>query len=362
MNGHQHKAEQVISKQENKPTSEFRIFIRKFALRLFVFGILLLLVFALRLPKAYYYDLPKKTIHSKLSWIKEKLDATQTLDNTVVFVGSSVCFFGINDSLLNARDTTGTQYLNLGVVHHNNDIADVILRDILISRKLKPAKVLLCVKSDALARDVHHMYPLVAGRDEILSGISAGNTQLIPTILKRVSWNTHYFTGHVKFDEGEDSLIFNSSYGYKAQDIIDSLVVESSYRAQKAGMESVFSFIEQSTAGGNKGIKQQLLGIKRNYIDNEKFQLEEFRRSASLLEAHGIDYDIIIYPNLVASRAGKEGVMAAYMQKLIPEIDYTQHRILIPTGDIFKDARSYVDMNHLSPMGADGFSEWVVGQ
>lgn len=339
--------------------NELLYFVKKVGIRFILLASFLILVFALPLSRNYFFSSMEKTIHSKLSWVWRKLNNTHDLDNTIVFVGSSVCFYGIEDSLLTATDTTGIDYLNLGVVHHCNDITDVVLQEMIVARGLKPKRVILCLKSDAFARDVHHMFPLAATQREITHTLVLGNSQFIPTFLKRAAWNSNYLTGHFKMDTGEDSLYFSGNYGFEPQPAVDSLTMEKKYQAQRDGMESVFRYLQSESLQSGAGLKVGLLAAKRNIIDNEKFQSRMFEKSAALLQENNIPFDILIYPNFAASRAGMEDAMAGYARKHLSQIDFDQHEIIVISDKRLSEANSWVDMNHLSPTGAAIFSERV---
>jgi hypothetical protein len=345
-----------MSYQQQTRPNDLNLFMKKVGLRLVMLVILLLVLFHLPVPKKYFYESMDRTIHSKLNWVWNKLNSSGSLDSTVVFVGSSVCFYGINDQLLSQTDTSGLTYLNLGVVHHCNDITDVVLREMILRNDQRPYKVVLCLKSDAMARDVHHMFPLAASVPEISQSLALGNFQFLPTVLKRISWNINYVTGITKFDTGEDSLQFRGEFGFQSQKMIDSLMMEKKYRAHHAGMESVLNYLETSATSENGDMKSKLISAKRNYLDNEYFQNRIFERSAQLLDEHQIDYTILLYPNFAASRAGKEEAMAAYAKSRLKGIDYDRHPILVVKDPRLSEAASWVDMNHLSEAGAQLFS------
>ena len=128
----------ILSTMNNSSTSnsEFKRFVAKMAVRAAVLGALCTLVFYVPLSREYYFSILKYSDYSKISWIENKLNETQNLDSTVVFVGSSICLNGVNDSLLNALDTSSTQYLNLGMTHTCFAIIDALLEDMLERREL----------------------------------------------------------------------------------------------------------------------------------------------------------------------------------------------------------------------------------
>lgn len=336
-----------------------KTFLKKSLFRLLIFLVLLTLVFFIRLPRSYYFSIPEKTDFSKMSWIENKLNTTESFDNTIVFVGSSICFNGINDSLLNAWDTTSTQYLNLGITHTCYAIVDAMLENIIIDRKLHPKKVMLCFKGDAMARNIHNMYSLVADSDQILESAANGNTFFIPAFLKHASWNTHAVTRNFKLDEGKEHERFVSDYGFEPQRVRDSVEVEKIYNRLKAGSEANFLAIEQEAKGLPQSLKLRLLLTKIDYLENIKFQRKSFEKSAALLDKYGIEYDIILYPNLISARMDKSYLMADYMKRTFTNIDFTKHNVITVTDPQFKNAALYVDMNHLNPNGASKLSKYV---
>ncbi len=332
--------------------SELRIFVRKFSRRALAFLILLALVFAIKLPRSYYFSIPEKSSFSKITWIEKKLNQTENLDNSIIFVGSSICMNGINDSLLNAWDTTSTNYINLGQSHTCFAITDVLIDNIINERKLKPKKVMLCFKGDAMASLIHTMYPVAADAPKILNSVFQSNSFVIPSILKRASWNTNYLTRSFKFEDGDMSKIFSGEYGYEPQGYRDSAAVEVIYKRLKAGSEANFTSIERETQGVQQGLKTKIFLTKVDVMENVKFQRASFANTAKTLDENNIDYDIILYPNMISARMNKPHLMADYIRHTFKGIDYTKHRIIFMTDSAFQDARLFTDMNHLNPKGA----------
>jgi hypothetical protein len=334
-------------------SSEFRLFVRKFAGRALAFLLLLALVFAVKMPRAYYFSIPEKSSFSKLTWIENKLNDLESLDNTIVFVGSSICMNGINDSLLNAYDTTNVRYLNLGQSHTCFAITDVLIENIVKERKLKPAKVMLCFKGDAMASLIHTMYPVAASGPQIIESAKRCNTFVLSSIFKRAAWNTNYFTQSFKFDEGNPDDVFKGEYGFQPQGYRDSTAVEVIYKRLRPGSEANFNSIEQGTKGSQQGLKTKLFLTKVDYLENVKFQRESFAHTAKILDEYNIDYDIILYPNMISARMDKPHLMADYVRQTFTEIDYERHRIIYMTDSTFKNAKYFTDMNHLNPQGAE---------
>ncbi len=342
--------------------SEFRRFLSKMAGRLAVLGVLCTLVFYSPLPRDYYFSILQYSDYSKISWIEKKLNDTQSLDSTVVFLGSSICLNGINDSLLNAMDTSSTQYLNLGMTHTCFAIIDALLEDMLERRNLRPKKVMLCFKGDAMARYIHTMYPVQATPGHIQSSALALNTQYIPSFLKRVSWNVHSLTRYTKYEPVETENEFISSHGFKPQPYNSLEKVEKSYKNLRAGSESNFKAIQGENEGNMLPLKSQVLLAYTDITQNVLFQRAMFAKSAQRLDELNIPYDIIVYPNLVSARMNQKEIMANYVRRTFTSIDFSKHRVIAMNDSSFANARYYVDMNHLNPDGAALLTQYVYNQ
>jgi hypothetical protein len=294
---------------------DFKRFIAKMAIRLTVLAVFCTLVFYIPLSREYYFSIMKYSTYSKISWIENKLNQTESLDSTIVFVGSSICMNGINDSLLNLLDTTTTQYLNLGISHTCFAIIDALLEDMLDRRELRPKKVLLCFKGDAMARNIHTMYPIQASPSHIQSSVLALNTHYLPTFLRRVSWNVNSLTRLSKYTPNEEKKEFVSNYGFKPQPFNTSDKVEKSYKNLREGSEANFNAIQGENEGRMLPLKSQVLLAYTDITQNIHFQRAMFANSARRLDELNIPYDIIVYPNLVSARMDKKDIMANYIKR-----------------------------------------------
>lgn len=327
-------------------------FLKVLALRILIFLIVIVGIFFIKLPRNYYFAIPKNTDYSKISWIENKLNTLSNLDSSIIFVGSSICLNGINDSLLNSWDSSSTSYLNFGLSHTCYAIIDATLEDIVERRKLRPKKVILCFKGDAMARNIHKMYPLAASTEHILNSGIDGNMLFLPSFLRRTSWNIHYMSSKFKLDEGEPSLEFKSTFGYQPQKFIDSTEVERSYKGLKAGAEANFLAIERAVQGEPAGIKTKLVHAKGDYLENIKYQRTSFENTAAMLDRNNIDYDILVYPNIVSARMDKSHLMGEYVKYTFKNIDYEKHKVITIDDPAFKKSSLYTDSNHLNPDGS----------
>jgi len=339
--------------------SEFRRFVAKMSLRAAILGVLCTLVFYIPLSREYYFSILQYSDYSKISWIENKLNETASLDSTIVFLGSSICLNGINDSLLNELDTTSTQYLNLGMTHTCFAIIDALLEDMLERRSLRPKKVMLCFKGDAMARYIHTMYPVQATPGHIQSTALSFNTQYLPSFLKRISWNVHSLTRYTKYIPVESEKEFASVYGFKPQPYNTKEKVEKSYKNLKAGSESNFKAIQGENEGRMLPLKSQALLAYTDVTQNVLFQRAMFAKSAKRLDDLNIPYDIIVYPNLVSARMDEKEIMADYVKRTFTSIDYSKHNVIAVNDTAFTNAKYYVDMNHLNPDGAELLTRYI---
>ena len=332
---------------------------KRFLFHALVLASLVSIVFLLPLSGAYYFEIPRKTEYSKLSWVHDRLIAEKSWDSTVAFVGSSICLNGINDSLLNDWDTTSTSYLNLGITHSCFAMTDVLLENMIVEQKIKPKKVMLCFKGDAMNRNLHNLFPLAASPGQIIQSGLDGNTQVLSSFLHHTAWNIHALTRVFKLSDEKDEFEFKSVSGFKPQKTISRKEVEKSYQRLKSGSEANFNAIEAETNGKERGIKTKLFLLQADIFQNIRFQRKSFERSARLLEKAGIPFDIIVYPNLVSARMGKPYIMADYIKRTFTSIDFTKHHVIAVDDTCFANSGYYVDMNHLNPAGAQQLTKFI---
>jgi hypothetical protein len=163
-------------------------------------------------------SIPKGSVCSKIPWDFRQLESKRITENTRLFIGSSLCKTGINDSLMEARDTSAAQFLNFGVSHGRNAISTFILRKTIAERGNRPHKVYLCLKSDSRPTGIHRMYGVIADRSEILGTIPFRNIRFMECFFKRFSWNVNTVTGIYKMNTHDDHMIHQSNYGQVQMD------------------------------------------------------------------------------------------------------------------------------------------------
>jgi hypothetical protein len=340
--------------------SDMRRFLRKMALRGAVTLVLVLAVFAIRWSKAYYYTIPEGTSFSKIPWIYRQLEANRIDDQTVLFVGSSICKGGVNDSLFTFWDSSGTKYLNLGVSHSCNAITAELLRELVERRGIRPKKVYLCLKSDARPSNIHAMYPVIADGSSILQSFGQSNIRATESVFKKAAWNINWFTEGYKFDASNPDLVHHSEYGYEAYKETDSVSVMRLYQNNLGPVKSTIEFM-RTTKGrhGEGGIKRKLSNLKMDYLDNMVFQDHEFEACASILDQAGIPYEVILYPNMIVAREEAQGILSAYYSQLYSGIDFQKHPILTVEDVELKGVKYWQDMNHLNKRGAEVLSHEI---
>jgi hypothetical protein len=333
--------------------SDLRLFVKQISLRLILLVVVLLLLFFLPVKRSYYNQLLAESDYSKISWNENKLNATNNMDNTVLFMGSSICLNGVNDSLMNQWDTTNTEFINMAVSHTCFALSEVILEDMLVNRKLRPKHVYLCFKGDAMASQIHNMYPLVASPLQIAESIRYGNFLYLPSMLKHISWNINTVSRFFKYSSADASKRFNSSYGYSPLKKRSLEYVEKNYSNNRIGSEANFNAIDRYNKNIAMPLKSKITVIKADVTENIYFQRKMFSQSAKLLDEYKIPYDIIIYPNMISARMGRPDIMENYVRKKFTDIDFNQHEIVTITDTAFANAAYFADINHLNTDGAE---------
>ncbi|MFM7813788.1 MAG: hypothetical protein ACKO66_04660, partial [Flavobacteriales bacterium] len=248
--------------------SDFARFVKRFLLAAVVLTCLAGVVFMLPLPSSYYFGIARKTEYSKLSWVHDRLTADSSWENTIAFVGSSICLNGINDSLLNLWDSSSTSYVNLGITHSCFAMTDVVLEDMILEQNIKPKKVMLCFKGDAMNRNLHNLFPLAATPHQIIESGLNGNTQVVSSLLHHAAWNIHSMTRVFKLADENESLEFKSPYGFKPQKTLAIKEVEKAYQRLRSGSETNFNAIEAETNGQQLGLKSRLFLLQADIFQN----------------------------------------------------------------------------------------------
>ncbi len=330
-----------------------RKFLIKLGIRLSIMAVICGAYGWIKWSPDYYASIPFGTSYGKLEWIHNKLKSNAVKDGSVIFLGSSICMNSVNDSLLGEWDSTDLKYHNLGLPHTCYAIVHEVLEDIVEVRGIQPKKVYLCLKSDAIAINIHKMYPLAADASDILESVGQGNVLAGQTYFKRIAWNNNFFTRSFKLKTLDSTYISASNYGFRYHLPIDSLESEKNYKRQSVISTPNFDAIEKVNNGESPNWKLQLLLFHLDWLENVHFQKECVRNSIALLERLGIEYDIILYPNLVLHRQQRVQVMLDYYYRTFPEIKANGHEIIYFDGDYLGNAKYWVDMNHLNKDGAE---------
>ncbi len=325
-------------------------------LRLFAMAVVCAIWAAVRWPSDYYPSIPRGTSYGKLSWIYSAMDAQKVNPETRVFLGSSICMNSVNDSLLNVLDTTNANYVNLGLPHTCFALVYEVLEEMVVQRGLKPQKVYLCLKANSMAVDIHKLYPLVADAGDMVQSIPEGNVYAVQSLFKRIAWNHHYLTRFYKYESMNALDTSHSDYGFRALLPRDSAAVEKHYTTYAADNSQHFDLIEGLNRGEREGWKWELQLAKVDVLDNAYFQRQSIRKSMALLTAMDIDFDVIMYPNLVLQRQGRKKVMEDYYHSIFPEIKAGGHELIVLDGDYLRNASYWNDLNHLNSRGANLFT------
>jgi hypothetical protein len=132
-----------------------RIFIRKFLSWLFAFSFLLLLISFIQIPNEYIYIKFENTQYNKINWYLQKIknDDFKGKKYKGIFLGSSQCYYGINDSIL------GSEYLNLGINTPSHDM-DLYMRESFVNAGGKSEQVYTVIGGERMVSyGIHPLMP-----------------------------------------------------------------------------------------------------------------------------------------------------------------------------------------------------------
>lgn len=338
-----------------------RSFLYQLGLRLVILTAICAICASIRWPMGYYINIPRGTSYGKLSWIYNAMDSSKVGHQTNVFLGSSICLNSVNDSLMNQLDTSEANYINWGLPHTCFALTYEVLEE-MVERGIRPKKVYLCLKSDAMAKDIHQMYPLVADAGDMVESIPEGNVLAGQSLLKRMAWNQHYWSQAYKFHALDSAYLKHLNCGFRPLVPRDSLAVEKYYSTYAAVNSKQVDVIEKMRRGEGANWKLKVQLARLDWFNNAYFQRECMRKSMALLEKMQIDFDVIMYPNLVLQRQGRTQVMQDYFHEVFPEIRAQGHRLIVPNGPYLLDASKWNDTNHLNSRGASLFTRELLSK
>jgi hypothetical protein len=338
-----------------------KVFLKKLTIRAGFILILLVIIFSIQLPSSYYLSIPEGSVYSKIPWDFRQIDAKRIDESTRLFIGSSLCETGINDSLMEAIDTSSAQFLNFGVSHGCNAISTFILRKTIAEGGNRPHKVYLCLKSDSRPTGIHRMYGVIADRSEILGTIPFRNIRFMECFFKRFSWNINSLTGVYKMNTHDSNMIHHSNYGQVQMDHNESRDIAKLHKTKIPQMQELARFMKASKGRHEPGgFMRKLSNWKMDYLDNMYFQDEKFLESTKILGEAGVDYDIILYPNYTAVQLNEEQSIIDFYKQLYADIDFNQHQIICVHSDSLKNPLLWQDLNHFNNEGSAVYSRLLL--
>ncbi len=350
-----------ITNNSYTSSSDMKTFLTKLAVRAGFILLLLIIIFAIRLPQSYYLSIPEGSDYRKIPWDFRQIDAGRIDGNTRLFMGSSLCQASIDDSLLDILDSTDANYLNFGVSHGCNAISAYLLKEVLRKSEKKPAKVFLCLKSDSRPTGIHRMYGVVADQNEILSTFPLRNIRFGECFFKKFSWNINFLTGCYKLDTRDMNLIHRSYYGQVHIEQEGERDINKLYKANVPPMKELVRFMKVAKGRHEPGgFMRRLSDFRMDYLNNMYFQDQKFLESVQMLEEQGVDFDIILYPNYTATQLGEEETIVAFYKQLYPEIDFNRHQLIAIKSEELKNPSLWRDLNHLNREGAALYSRLLL--
>ena len=328
-------------------------FLKKFALRFFIFALCAFACFFIDHGKAYYLGLTEGSSYNKIPWIYRKAATNDIDSNSVLFFGPSLCLNGINDSLLTAQGHF--KYFNMGINHSCYGLTYAILKDIV--EKKKPKKVYISLRY-GFSMQIHNMYPIVIDAPEILSSAKYMNVELLSCIYTKTAWNVNYYTRFFKLP-GEAATPRQLAWGQDQVAVVDEEKVKRLYERDFNSFERIFTYQKEdmtpSTGYSLKALKRNIYEKKLYYVDNVLYQQNMLNACKDLLKEKKIDYDFVLFPTLHQQLAGNTEITVKYYEKKYPEI-FGGHPIIYEQSDSLKLYNKWTDALHLNKQGADIFS------
>ncbi len=132
-----------------------RKFIQKFTIYLFSLNLLIVLISFIHIPNQYIYKKFENTQYNKINWFLQKIENGdfKKIEYKGVFLGSSRCYYGINDSIL------GNDYLNLGMNTPSRDM-DLFMYETFVEAGGKTEQVYTVIGGEQLVSfGIHPLMP-----------------------------------------------------------------------------------------------------------------------------------------------------------------------------------------------------------
>lgn len=132
-----------------------RKFIQKFTISLFSLNLLIVLISFIHIPNQYIYKKFENTQYNKINWFLQKIENGdfKKIEYKGVFLGSSRCYYGINDSIL------GPDYLNLGMNTPSRDM-DLFMYETFVEAGGKTEQVYTVIGGEQLVSfGIHPLMP-----------------------------------------------------------------------------------------------------------------------------------------------------------------------------------------------------------
>jgi len=335
-------------------------FLKQILFRLSVLLLACAVIFCIRWKTDYYGHLPDGSQYGKATWDLEKLK-TMTIDsNTVVFIGSSLCQHGINDSLLSRNSKT--RFINLAIPGSCNALSLNMLKRVLL--RGKPKKVYFTLKF-YYTLGIHPIWPMIEEPSVIASSIFDGNANAVKSVFYHIGWNINYLTRCVKhFKKTMPS--YTSTWGHEAP---SSSISQKEFEANYEDCSQTFMKLLLNQEKELKGEKmarpdgwlqfprrcwQDLYHWDLRKLQNADYQDFMLNKACELCESEGVDYDLIYFPTVFQIKEKKSHITADYYARFIlKNVNTVKHRILFYEPEELTAFDCWEDMGgHLNEKGA----------
>lgn len=309
------------------------------------------------------------THYKKVAWNLNTINnRKELLDNSTIFLGSSIVQGGINDSLLNSA---GIKATNMGVPHNGNELTLYFQNRIL---KSSNPKKIIYLKGKIPYSGLHKLTPLLYTSSELLKNGQTINFDYLNFLFKKSKLSLEYFTYNLigrKTDYDGHGPFLSKSFG---QINVTNEILESDYykyigTGEGTRMDENFNLYlndylyktEKNDSKIVKTLKQfkrkttQLI-LKNNFFFNRENQQKFILNAVKGAKKHEVNHEMIYIPILI-----DVGSNYAYSRSYYRKGPLDDNGIIhLGSYDFLADRDYWDDKDHLNQRGSELFTERII--
>ncbi|WP_318308119.1 hypothetical protein [Flagellimonas crocea] len=314
----------------------------------------------------------KDTAFKKIGWNLNLINnEPKRLENSIVFLGSSLVQGGINDSLL---QQSGISAINMGVPHNGNEIGLYFLERI----KDKDPKEVIFLKGKTPFNGLHKMTPLLYTSSELFEGGQRFNPDYISFVFKKTKLCLEYIFFKMLQKQPKADLEYSNflsrPYGvvYATDTVSTKIYNETVLENTKKKSDEYYNlyqndFLYQDEINGSafsnnlKIAKRKLVltaWVENNFITNIKSQESFIESAIQICKRNEIKVGKIYIPKLVDVKNYSNVPYNRNFYKPVPSDSIGVYHL--DSFQFLKAKEHWADFDHLDESGADLFTKEVL--